>query len=699
MTDIYNIERKKLTETLSTIDEQLHYLESIPVYHGEDYSEQVLESVRESSRQRMRIAAKESYFARLDFQEDTQENSVPIYIGKAGVSDEQTQKPIVIDWRAPVASMFYSFTGGDELAFYESPEGIVEGYVHLKRNIAIHQREIERVVDTYVKGSEDLSLSDDFLLYRLGENKDNKLKDIVSTIQAEQNDIIRAEKNAPLIIQGVAGSGKTTVALHRLAFLIYEYREQVKAERMIIFAPNSVFLDYISNVLPELGVGDIAQTTFQDWTLETLGNIVCVGSSDEQVNQFSINQTDNDISAGTLKGSLAFKSYIDESFMEFEKEIMPKQDFEAWEFNVLTADVIGSWMKEYGHYALIKRRERIVARIKRWIEIEIKEIGDTNRRKQVKKQATQRLTSYLKDWPKVNALTYYSMLMKKESLEQLFPSKLIKETATNCRKKQVMSEDLAALVYIHFKLEGIQPSQKFHHVVIDEAQDFSPFQLAVLKDLTVGNSFTILGDLSQAIYDFYGINDWNSFRELFKDIHYFELTRSYRSTMEIIHFANEVIKTANIPVNLATPVFRSGESVKVVKTNDQATSVIAEVQRLQQKATKTIAIIGRTAEECATMYKHIQDAGIEANLIESKNFTYTGGISIVPVYLAKGLEFDAVLILNVDSLHYKQTVQDARLLYVGCTRSLHELTLFYSDEVSPLIEQMDISLYEKKIMK
>jgi DNA helicase II / ATP-dependent DNA helicase PcrA len=698
MTNIYDIERKKLAETLAMIDKQLHNLESMPVYHGENYSEQVLESVRESSRQRLRIAAKESYFARLDFQEDTKETPAPIYIGKAGVSDEQTQKPIVVDWRAPIASMFYSFTGGEEMAFYDSPEGIVEGYVHLKRNIAIRKREVERVVDTYVKGSDDFSLSDDFLLYRLGENKDNKLKDIVSTIQAEQNDIIRAEKNAPLIIQGVAGSGKTTVALHRLAFLIYEYREQLKAERMIIFAPNSVFLDYISNVLPELGVGDIAQTTFQDWTLDMLGHIVSIGSSEEQVKQFSIDRKDDDAQAGTLKGSLAFQSYIDESFMEFEKEILPTKDFEVWEFKTLKANVINSWMKEYSHYALVKRRERIVARIKRWIEIELKEIGDANRRKQLKKQATQRLTSYLKDWPKVNALTYYSMLVKKESLGQLFSPELIKETASNCRKKQVMPEDLAPLVYIHLKLEGIQPSQKFHHVVIDEAQDFSPFQLSVLKNMTIGNSFTILGDLSQAIYDFYGINDWNRFRELFtQDVHYFELTRSYRSTMEIIHFANEVIKNANIPVSLATPVFRSGESVKVFKTNDQAASVIAEVQRLQQKDTNTIAIIGRTAEECASIYDKVQEIGIDANLIESKNFTYTGGISIVPVYLAKGLEFDAVLILNVDSLHYKQTVQDARLLYVGCTRSLHELTLFYSDEVSPLVKQIPSSLYEKQL--
>ena len=151
-----------------------------------------------------------------------------------------TMKPIIIDWRAPVASMFYSFTGGDELAFYQSPDGLVEGDVYLKRNISIRKRELERVVDTYVKGNEDVSHADDFLLYRLGENKDNKLKDIVSTIQSEQNDIIRAERNLPLLIQGVAGR-KDNNCFTSPCFLIYEYREQLEAERMIVFAPNSLF--------------------------------------------------------------------------------------------------------------------------------------------------------------------------------------------------------------------------------------------------------------------------------------------------------------------------------------------------------------------------------------------------------------------------------------------------------------------------
>ncbi|MGG0240560.1 HelD family protein [Bacillus rhizoplanae] len=700
MKEIYEQELEKLNNTLSQISHQLDKLESIPVYYGENFTEQVLETMRESSRQRLRIASQEPYFGRLDFQEEGHVQPSPIYIGKVGASDEETQQPIVVDWRAPVASMFYSFTGGEDVAFYDSPEGIVEGIVHLKRNIAIRKQTLERVVDTYVRGSDDLSLADDFLLYRLGENKDNKLKDIVSTIQSEQNEIIRAEKNVPLIIQGVAGSGKTTIALHRLAFLIYQYREQLRAEKMIVFAPNSIFLDYISSVLPELGVGDIYQTTFQNWALHTLENSVSVQSTDKQLQQaFSIHKDKDEIAAGKLKGSMDFQVFINQSLCNYEKSIVLTKDFEPWDYSVLQGEVIQQWFEtEYKHYPLGKRRERIVARMKRWIEMELKMISDTNKKKQLKKQATQRLNSYLKFWPKMNALSFYSMLMKQEDILCVLPTELVKETAKNCRKKEVALEDLSPLIYIHHYLEGITPGQKFHHVVIDEAQDFSPFQLSILKEITLGNSFTILGDLSQAIHEYQGIHDWQQFQDVFyQNAQYYELTRSYRSTKEIIHFANEVIQNANIPVGLANPVFRSGESVKIISTNNQFQSVLSTVKTMQEQHVKTIAIIGRTEEECREIHGKFKEVGISTNIIEANQTKYEGGISVVPVYLAKGLEFDAVLLIDVDEAHYKQTKQDAKLLYVGCTRSLHDLWIFYSGTCSPLIQQIPKDLYEERI--
>ncbi|HDR3491517.1 3'-5' exonuclease [Bacillus wiedmannii] len=687
MNNIFEEELQKMKDTLRTMDDQLEQLEKIPVYYGDDFKEQILESMRESNRQNLRIGVQEPYFGRLDFQEDGKEDVMPIYIGKVGVSHKDTMKPIVIDWRAPVASMFYSFTGGEELAFYQSPDGLVEGDVYLKRNISIRKRELERVVDTYVKGNEDVSHADDFLLYRLGENKDNKLKDIVSTIQSEQNDIIRAERNLPLLIQGVAGSGKTTIALHRLAFLIYEYREQLEAERMIVFAPNSLFLDYISSVLPELGVGNISQTTFPDWALRMLDDSVKLKQTEEKLKEaFSINRDEEKVMLGKLKGTLEFKSFIEERMVQFEKELIPTSDFEAWDKAIIPVEDIKKWMQvEYKHYPLKKRRERLVGRMKRWIEIELKKYGETNEKKLLKKEATKRLNTYMKFWPKMSALSLYSSILKSKEILEILPEELVKETEKNCRKKEVYVEDLPALIYIHHRITGIEIGQKFHHVVIDEAQDFSPFQVYVLKEITLGNSFTILGDLSQAIYDYQGIEDWSAFKEVFQETGYYELTRSYRSTKEIIEFANEIIKNAEIPVGLATPVFRSGEDVKVIHAEDQFNEIMKTLKHLQNEDVKTIAVIGRTDDECRDIYEKLTKAGLAVNVIEADQSKYEGGISVVPVYLAKGLEFDAVLLIDVDEEHYKNTKHDAKLLYVGCTRSLHDLWIFHSGEVSPLI--------------
>ncbi|QWG28469.1 DNA helicase UvrD [Bacillus mycoides] len=688
MSNIFEEELQKMKDILCTMDEQLEQLEKIPVYYGEDFKEQILESMRESNRQNLRIGVQEPYFGRLDFQEDGKEDVMPIYIGKVGVSDKDTMKPMVIDWRAPVASMFYSFTGGEELAFYHSPDGLVEGDVYLKRNISIRKRELERVVDTYVKGNEDVSHADDFLLYRLGENKDNKLKDIVSTIQSEQNDIIRAERNLPLLIQGVAGSGKTTIALHRLAFLIYEYREQLEAERMIVFAPNSLFLDYISSVLPELGVGNISQTTFPDWALRTLDGSVKLKQTEEKLKEaFSINRDEKKVMLGKLKGTLEFKSFIEERMVQFEKDLVPTKDFEAWDKAVIPVEDVKKWMQvEYKHYPLKKRRERLVGRMKRWIEIELKKFGETNEKKLLKKEATKRLNTYMNFWPKMSPLSLYSSMLKSKEILDVLPEELVQETEKNCRKKEVYVEDLPALIYIHHRITGIEIGQKFHHVVIDEAQDFSPFQVYVLKEITLGNSFTILGDLSQAIYDYQGIEDWNAFKEVFQETGYYELTRSYRSTKEIIEFANEIIKNAEIPVGLATPVFRSGEEVKVIHAEDQFTEVLKTLQHLQNEDVKTIAVIGRTDDECRDIYEKLTNAGLTVNVIEADQSKYEGGISVVPVYLAKGLEFDAVLLIDVDEEHYKNTKHDAKLLYVGCTRSLHDLWIFHGGEASPLIK-------------
>ncbi len=218
----YQEELHKLEETMKEIDLQLQNLAQIPVYNGPDHTEQVLESIRSDRRRKLTAAHPEPYFGRLDFQESGKSQPSPLYIGKVGVERDSSNELMVVDWRAPVASLFYSFTGGVDGASYDSPDGTVEGLVYLKRNLVIRKQILQRVVDTFDRSSDRMAVTDEFLLYRLGENKDNKLRDIVSTIQSEQDAIIRAVKNSALIIQGVAGSGKNdgSPAQARLFFVV-----------------------------------------------------------------------------------------------------------------------------------------------------------------------------------------------------------------------------------------------------------------------------------------------------------------------------------------------------------------------------------------------------------------------------------------------------------------------------------------------
>lgn len=695
----YQEELQRLEQTAAEIDRQLQTLEQTPRYYGDDLTEQALDNIRESRKQNLRIATVEPYFGRLDFQEQGADAPQPLYIGKVGVEEEDSGKLAVIDWRAPVASMFYSFTGGEELATYRSPEGLIEGLIYLKRNLVIRKQILERVVDAYVKGGDNLDVADEFLLYRLGENKDNRLRDIVSTIQAEQDQIIRSAKNKALVIQGVAGSGKTTVALHRLAYLLYQYRENIRAERMIIFAPNSMFLDYISGVLPELGVGGIQQTTFSDWALDLLDHEVQLSDQSERLlTWFAIGSKRpvlNDEAPGRYKGSLRFFHDLDACLKRLELEFVPERSFEAWEGTSLPAETVREWFHtEYKHYPLAKRRERVVARIKRWLEMELDKVWDSLKRKEWKKQANARLRTYLKALPD---LTPFSLYKKLYTEGLTLPEEIRKASLKKFKQKTVDLEDLAPLLLIRNRLHGIDSDHYFDHVVIDEAQDFSPFQVALLKEQTRGHSFSILGDLSQGIHAYQGVRSWREFLDLFDEQEqgYYQLQRSYRSTTEIINFANVVLERSQEALTLAVPVFRSGEKVRVaqVAQPERAEMVIRSVRHLGQGPYNTIAVVTRTEEEASQLHQELLQAGLDAALIHSAQREYKGGLSVLPVYLTKGLEFDAVLLTDVDQAHYEHTAQDAKLLYVGCTRALHELWLIYADQPSALIASMDAELF------
>ncbi|MTH53028.1 AAA family ATPase [Bacillus mangrovi] len=688
----FQFELQQLKKFAAEIQKQKEGLEAVPPYRGEDLAEQALEASRERSRRNLDVSEKEPYFGRLDFRESGDEEPVPLYIGKAGVSESESGHAMIMDWRAPAASLFYSYSGGEEEAWYMAPEGMVEGEIYLKRNVAVRNGTLQRVVDTYSKGSSQSGAADEFLLYRLGEKKDNRLKDIVSTIQAEQNEMIRAPRDTALIIQGAAGSGKTTVALHRLAYLIYEYRENMLAEHMIIFAPNTMFLDYISNVLPELGVGHIKQTTFAEWAAARLGGVLTFKPRNWEKwfvpGPFrSAQETD---APWKLKGSISFMQAIEEALIHYTEDLLPSADFSPWQGKVLKNETIRNWFNdEFTGYAPVKKKELTAEKIKRWIKTELDKEWDKKARQDNKKSAAQKLRAYLKTWRSLEEADVYAEMLKVSEVRAVLTDEVADAALAMLKKREADHEDLAPLVHIRIVLNGLQRGERFHHIVIDEAQDFSPYEMAVLQKLALKNSFTILGDLAQGIYA--GIRSWEEIFPIFKEgrYEYKILSKSYRSTMEIIEFANSILLSAFVPPAPAVPVFRSGEPAEAVHVpaSEKEPYILKWVEKERSKKTESLAIICRTESDAEKLWTGLKSQIGSLSLVRDGQRGYSGGVTIIPVYLAKGLEFDAVLIVDADAENYQLNQADAKLLYVGCTRALHTLAAVYSGTPSPLLKK------------
>ncbi|MFZ5825725.1 MAG: HelD family protein [Bacillota bacterium] len=709
-------ERERLEEALEQVDSQLRRLLSTREIKVEDVdqfeesmhairaAQEALETMRDESVARLKVAAREPYFGRLDFQEGDGGKPQTVYIGKSGVTEAGSNRPLVIDWRAPVASLFYtSATGGGDTAVYEAPGGLVEGILWLKRNLAIKGRRLQHIADAKVKGAGEEVTGDTYLLYRLQESRDNKLRDIVSTIQGEQNAIIRADRGRPLIIQGVAGSGKTTVALHRLAYLLYTFRETMAADRMVIFAPNRMFLDYIADVLPELGVGGIRQTTFQDWAIDQIEDRLALTDPGKRLAELFApghDPGDSPEAPGRFKGSLFFKDLLDRALERYEADFVPEADLELWKGARIRHSDVHQWFHEqYRRYPLNTRKDRIIARIRTWAKGQVDPYRGTLQEPERKRAMMTAVRQYVALWPKHSPLTLYKEILglgpprAKRAIDfggLDIPKPVVDEARGLFKAKVLTPEDLAPLVYLQERLEGLKEDRQLDHVVIDEAQDFSPFQIDLLRRLTEEDSFTILGDLSQGIHTYAGIADWAEFMAVFPpgSMQYFQLTRSYRSTHEIMTFANQVLIRIGATGTLAQPVFREGEPVRLRRVEPAvwAEAIVAEVRRMQEHHA-SVAVVGRTEAEVDLLHAALTGAGLDPERITADQQQYLGGLSVIPSYLTKGLEFDGVIVADAGAHNYGLTHRDARLLYVVCTRALHELALFYTGERTELLNE------------
>lgn len=690
-------------------------------------------------------AKEQPYFARIDFREYRKEKE-SFYIGKFGLGDSKTGDEVVIDWRAPIADLYYSGTQGE--AYYQAPIGVISGELSLKRKFLFKDEELrdafdEGINDIIIKsGLEDENaLIDEYLRINLEQSISTKLKDVVATIQKEQNTIIRADKNQPVIVQGSAGSGKTTVALHRLAYLIYRYKNKITGEDILVIAPNKLFLDYISEVLPNLGVDKVKQKTFEELAAEILQLKAKIYTKDKKLSDILEGEDEKNIkyitNSSKVKGTLVYRTMMDRYIRIIEKrdsniEDIKVEDYILFESNEIkrlyTKDLINFPInrrkEEIKRYLALKINEKInnimdkidfsyeylIARTKKTMEdgkerrqklIEIYDERDA-KKADIKLKSKISFDEYFNAWTCLETSRLYHNLFNDEELfKEVTADKIpiqlshyIKdELNKNNRENIVDSDDLAAMLYLKFRIDGIPEKYKYNHIVIDEAQDYSMFQLFVIKEMAYSQSLTIVGDLGQGIYYYKGIESWNkTVKEVFDgEASYIPLTQSYRSTVEIIDLANGVLKKQKNNLVPAKPVLRHGKAPEIKKFEnarefvEALDSIVSEVKSIGKNS---VAVIGRTYNECRKIKEILKKySSHQWEVVKENEKTLKLDKIIIPSYMTKGLEFDCSVIYNCNNENYTESELDARLLYVSLTRALHLEYVFYNGEPSPLISE------------
>lgn len=653
------------------------------------------------------------YFARIDFKENNANNERKIYIGKTGILNDKYDV-IVTDWRAPIASIYYDGQLGK--VKYECPDGIIKGDLSKKRVYTIENSILKDYQDI------DITTNDEFLQECLNENSEARLKNIISTIQSEQNKIIRAKMSNPLIVQGVAGSGKTTVALHRIAYLVYTYEKEFNPDEFLIIAPNKFFLDYISNVLPDLGVGYVRQQTFEEFMLENIDANFEINPINVELSNI-VNQngkTDLIKKSANFKSSLRFKELIDEFIDKFLKSNLPKGDFKISDIVVFNHDeVIDMFINYFKNNSINDSKKMLTAILQKRVSNIANELIDrlSEQRKsklynidknlsddkvkeirleifkekeyemqQLFKGGKKLVLDYLKNFKIEKVLSIYKKIISDKILfDKYVESELyeyILETyKKNIKSKKVEYEDLAPLFYIQNRFLGNINNLKLEHIVIDEAQDLGEFQFYNFKEIVKPNmSMTILGDISQGIYSYKGINNWNKLNQIVfnnkASIEY--LKESYRTSMEIMNEANTIINKIvdNENIILAQPIERHGDKIEhwKIDSEDSKISKIYEIIKTHLEAGHiNIAVITKDFDESIELHKKLTNYEVDIKLISENLDKYTGGTIIIPSYLSKGLEFDSVIIS--DSNKYSENILDTKLLYVACTRAMHTLDI------------------------
>lgn len=645
------------------------------------------------------------YFAKMEFLECENDEKYDLYVGKTNVFDDN-KNTIVIDWRAPICSLYYDQKMGR--VSYEAPRGIVEGDLLSKKQIIIENGEVVNVIDS------DTATVDDILLEYLSNNADARMKSIVASIQAEQNEIIRQPLMKNLIIQGVAGSGKTTVALHRIAYLIYNYSKNYKAENFCIIGPNKYFMNYISALLPDLDAEMVNQFTFEDLASKVLKQEVFVHDQSDILREYNSGNSINP--ALKLKCSWDYKEAIEKYWQDLIHEICG-DGIHIDEVQIISEEDIRNRIMN----STLPLDENIKS-FTSFLTNRIKNMQDTIYKQAKLRCREQLLQLSVKDPKRAEIINYLDELQKslkdgyKKEIKKRFkrftndPIKLYKdfinnigdyihfdnpkelakfkrETLKSISSKEFDYEDLPALMYLNILANGNDFGKDMIQVAVDEAQDFGIFHFYVMQQLFPNASFSTFGDMTQSLYSYRSIDSWQDLEDKVfatngNPCEIMHMQKSYRNTSEIVENANNV--STFIGLAPAVPVIRHGSEVNYLSiSEDDEYSVVEKLLEYIDKGYKSKAIICKTEEEVDKLYNLITKWDIPITRVTSKDEEYTGGNCILTSYLSKGLEFDAVILSDASEEIYNSNSDiDMKQLYVALTRSLHECSVFYRGELT-----------------
>lgn len=592
------------------------------------------------------------YFGRIDFLEKKENSKVmPIYIGIHTFYDPESRATLIHDWRAPVSSMFYDHELGE--AGYRSPSGEIKGVISLKRQYRIRGGKMEFMIESA------LTVHDDILQKELSSNADDKMKNIVATIQREQNRIIRNEDIRTLIIQGVAGSGKTSIALHRIAYLLYTFRDSISSKDILIISPNKVFSDYISNVLPELGEETVPETSMEQILSGVLEHKYKYQTYFGLVNELLEKPSSSLINRIAYKASFGFISELDKFILHIENTYFKAADVKLTKYITIPAPFIEEQYLRFNRYPIRRRFDAMADYMLDMLKIQYTFTVTTTGRNLLKKEIRLMFAGN-------NDIQVYKDFFKWTNNPGMF----------KMRKGHTLEySDLAPLAYLHLALEG-NGNQPFRvkHLLIDEMQDYSPIQYKVIQKLFPCRK-TVLGDAGQSVNP-YGSSTAETIQKSLTASEIMKLCKSYRSTFEITDFAQKIHPNAELE-----PVARHGEKPQILRFGsavEELSGIMGLISTYRKSGYKSLGIICKTEQQARKMADMLKSYANDISFLSSQSSAFVQGIVITSAHMAKGLEFDEVIIPQTDERNYRSEI-DKSMLYVAVTRAMHRLTLTFHE--------------------